>query len=104
LPPSDQGDDTTAAAMPAAATRRVFEVTGHVNSGKAFYSAPWRLMGDNMVVRTAGDIVQVFHHDIIVATHVCHLTGRSTNVERVPPWGNYMAADTRVRSACVDIE
>ena len=57
----------------------------HVRSGKAFYSAPWRLMGQKMLVRTAGDIVQIFHHDIVVATHVWHLTGRSTNVEHYPP-------------------
>jgi hypothetical protein len=57
----------------------------HVKSGKALYSAPWRLMGQKMLVRTAGDIVQIFHHDIVVATHVWHLTGRSTNVEHYPP-------------------
>ncbi len=57
----------------------------HVKSGKAFYSAPWRLMGQKMLIRTAGDIVQIFHDDVVVATHVWHLTGRSTNVEHYPP-------------------
>ena len=57
----------------------------HVKSGKAFYSAPWRLMGQKMVVRTAGDVVQIFHNDAVVATHVWHLSGRSTNFEHYPP-------------------
>jgi len=57
----------------------------HVKSGRAFYSAPWRLMGQKMLVRTAGDIVQIFHDDVVVATHVWDVTGRSTNVEHYPP-------------------
>lgn len=57
----------------------------HIKSGKAFYSAPWRLMGQKMLVRTAGDVVQIFHNDVAVATHVLHLTGRSTNFEHYPP-------------------
>ena len=57
----------------------------HVKSGKAFYSAPWRLMGQKMLVRTAGDVVQIFHDDAVVATHVLHLTGRSTNFEHYRP-------------------
>jgi len=57
----------------------------HVKSGKAFYSAPWRLMGQKVLVRTAGDVVQIFHDDAVVATHVLHLSGRSTNVEHYPP-------------------
>jgi hypothetical protein len=57
----------------------------HVKSGKAFYSAPWRLMGQKVMVRTAGDVVQIFHHDTVVATHVLHYTGRSTNFEHYPP-------------------
>lgn len=57
----------------------------HVKSGKAFYSAPWRLMGHKLLVRTAGDVVQIFHDDAVVATHVLHLSGRSTNFEHYPP-------------------
>ena len=57
----------------------------HVSSGKAFYSAPWRLMGQKVLVRTAGDVVQIFHTDTVVATHVLHLSGRSTNFEHYPP-------------------
>lgn len=57
----------------------------HVKSGKAFYSAPWRLMGQKMLVRTVGDVVQIFHNDVVVATHVLHLSGRSTNLEHYPP-------------------
>ncbi|HXL62817.1 MAG TPA: IS21 family transposase [Mycobacterium sp.] len=57
----------------------------HVKSGKAFYSVPWRLMGQQVTARTAGDVVQIFHNDVVVATHVWHLSGRSTNFEHYPP-------------------
>lgn len=57
----------------------------HVKSGKAFYSVPWRLIAQKVTVRAAGDVVQIFHHDTVVATHVLHLTGRSTNFEHYPP-------------------
>jgi transposase len=57
----------------------------HVRSGRAFYSVPWRLLGQKVTVRTAGDVVQVFHHDAVVATHVLHLSGRSTNFDHYPP-------------------
>ncbi|MGH3525528.1 MAG: Mu transposase domain-containing protein, partial [Mycobacterium sp.] len=57
----------------------------HVKSGKALYSVPWRLMGQKVRVRTAGDVVQIFHHDTVAATHVLHLSGRSTNFEHYPP-------------------
>ena len=66
-------------------TAGTLTVDCHVKSGKAFYSAPWRLMGQKMLVRTAGDIVQIFHNDVVVATHVRHLTGRSTNFEHYLP-------------------
>jgi transposase len=57
----------------------------HVKSGKALYSVPWRLIGQQLIVRTAGDVVQIFHDDAVVATHVLHLSGRSTNFEHYPP-------------------
>jgi transposase len=57
----------------------------HVKSGKALYSVPWRLMGQQVTVRTVGDVVQIFHDDVVVATHVLHLSGRSTNFEHYPP-------------------
>jgi hypothetical protein len=57
----------------------------HVKSGKALYSVPWRLIGQQVTVRTAGDVVQIFCNDTVVATHVLHLSGRSTNFEHYPP-------------------
>ena len=49
------------------------------------YSGPWRLIGQQVTARTAGDVVQIFHADTVVATHVLHLSGRSTNFEHYPP-------------------
>jgi hypothetical protein len=49
------------------------------------HSVPWRLIGQRVTVRTAGDVVQIFCDDAVVATHVLHLSGRSTNVEHYPP-------------------
>lgn len=57
----------------------------HVKSGKALYSVPWRLIGQQVTARTAGDVVQIFHSGTVVATHVLHLSGRSTNFEHYPP-------------------
>ena len=57
----------------------------HVKSGKALYSVPWRLIGQHVTARTVGDVVQIFHTDTVVATHVLHLSGRSTNFEHYPP-------------------
>jgi transposase len=57
----------------------------HVKSGKALYSVPWRLLGQQVTVRAAGDVVQIFHNHTVVATHVLHLSGRSTNFEHYPP-------------------
>ena len=57
----------------------------HVKSGKALYSVPWRLIGQQVTVRTAGDVVQIFCTEQVVATHVLHLSGRSTNPEHYPP-------------------
>jgi transposase len=57
----------------------------HVKSGKALYSVPWRLIGQQVTARTVGDIVQIFHTGTVVATHVLHLSGRSTNFEHYPP-------------------
>jgi len=57
----------------------------HVKSGKALYSVPWRLIGQQVTARTAGDVVQIFHSGAVVATHVLHLSGRSTNFEHYPP-------------------
>jgi hypothetical protein len=57
----------------------------HVKSGKALYSVPWRLLGQQVIVRTVGDVVQIFHNHTVIATHVLHLSGRSTNFEHYPP-------------------
>jgi hypothetical protein len=35
-------------------------------------------MGQQVSVRTAGDVVQIFRSDTVGAIHVLHLSGRST--------------------------
>lgn len=70
----------------------------HVKSGKALYSVPWRLIGQQVTVRTVGDVVQIFHHHAVVATHVLHLSGRSTHLEHYPP--HKIAHNLRTVSWC----
>ena len=57
----------------------------HVKVGKALYSVPWRLMGQQVHARTCGDIVQIVHGGDVVATHVTHHGGRATDFEHYPP-------------------
>lgn len=70
----------------------------HVKSAKALYSVPWRLIGQQVTVRAVGDVVQIFHNHAVVATHVLHLCGRSTNVEHYPP--HKIAHNLRTVSWC----
>ena len=87
----DAVEAETLTALPARPFELVSYATGkiapdcHVKAGKALYSVPWRLIGQKVTVRTAGDVVQIFHDDAVVATHVRHLSGRSTNFEHYPP-------------------
>lgn len=53
----------------------------HVKVGKALYSVPWRLLGQQVHARTCGDIVQIVHDGDVVATHVTHHRGRATDFE-----------------------
>jgi transposase len=75
--------------------RRSFELTtwsigtvgvdAHLKVGKALYSVPWRLIGQRLHARTAGDVVQVFAGSDVVATHVRRPSGRSTDFSHYPP-------------------
>jgi hypothetical protein len=76
--------------------RTAFEITSwsigtvgvdtHLKIGKALYSVPWRLIGQRLHARTAGDIVQVFADgNEVVATHVRRLSGRATDFAHYPP-------------------
>lgn len=74
---------------------RAFELTSwsigtvgvdtHLKVGKALYSVPWRLIGQRLHARTAGDIVQIFAGSDVVATHVRRASGRSTDFTHYPP-------------------
>ena len=61
-------------------------VDAHLKVGKALYSVPWRLIGQRLHARTAGDVVQIFAGgDVVVATHVRRPSGRSTDFNHYPP-------------------
>ncbi len=57
----------------------------HLKVGKALYSVPWRLIGQQVDARAAGNTVQVLHQGKVVATHVQLLRGRATDFEHYPP-------------------
>jgi transposase len=57
----------------------------HVKVGKALYSVPWRLIGQQVDARAAGNTVQILHQGKVVATHVQLLRGRATDFEHYPP-------------------
>lgn len=60
-------------------------VDAHLKVGKALYSVPWRLIGQRLHARTAGDVVQIFAGADVVATHVRRRTGRATDFTHYPP-------------------
>jgi len=60
-------------------------VDAHLKVGKALYSVPWRLIGQRLHARTAGDVVQIFTGSDVVATHVRRPSGRSTDFTHYPP-------------------
>jgi hypothetical protein len=60
-------------------------VDAHLKVGKALYSVPWRLIGQRLHARTAGDVVQIFAGADVVATHVRRPSGRSTDFTHYPP-------------------
>lgn len=65
--------------------RTTVQFREHVKVGKALYSVPWRLMGQQVHARTCGDLVQIVHDGDVVATHVTHHRGRATDFEHYPP-------------------
>lgn len=60
-------------------------VDAHLKVGAALYSVPWRLIGQRLHARTAGDVVQIFTGSQVVATHVRRPSGRSTDFGHYPP-------------------
>jgi len=57
----------------------------HVKVGRALYSVPWRLLGQQVHARTAGNTVQILHQGTVVATHAQLPKGRATDYEHYPP-------------------
>jgi len=77
----------------------------HVKIGKALYSVPWRLLGQQVDARTCGDTVQIIHDGTAVATHVLHLRGRATDFEHYPPEkiAFHMRGPTRCRKTAAEV-
>jgi hypothetical protein len=57
----------------------------HVKVGKALYSVPWRLLGQQVHARAAGNTVQIVHQGTVVATHAQLPKGRATDYDHYPP-------------------
>lgn len=60
-------------------------VDAHIKVGKALYSVPWKLIGQQCDARTVGNTVQIIHHGVAVATHIALPKGRATDYEHYPP-------------------
>jgi hypothetical protein len=41
----------------------------HVRAGSAFYSVPWRLVGQQVSVRADGTLVKIYHRGQVIRTH-----------------------------------
>ena len=57
----------------------------HVKVGPAFYSVPWRLIGQRVEARSTATTVQLVHDGQVVATHLRAERGRRTNYDHYPP-------------------
>jgi len=58
----------------------------HVVFNGAYYSAPFRLVGQRLWVRGTATLVQLFHAHVLVASHLSARPGqRRTCVEHLPP-------------------
>jgi hypothetical protein len=57
----------------------------HVKVGPALYSAPWRLIGEQVEARSTATTVQLVHGGSVVATHLRAERGRRTNNDHFPP-------------------
>jgi transposase len=57
----------------------------HVKVGKALYSVPWRLIGQQLDARETWTTVQLFHKGQLVATHARVAKGKRTDMSHYPP-------------------
>jgi hypothetical protein len=57
----------------------------HVKVGRALYSVPWRLIGQQVQARSTATTVQLVHDGQVVATHLWAERGRRTNYDHYPP-------------------
>lgn len=84
----------------------------HVKVGKALYSVPWKLIGQRVDVRATATMVQVFHDQALVKTHVAATRGKRTDHDdlpeekiayymRTPAWCRATAQE--VGPACVEV-
>lgn len=57
----------------------------HIKVGRTLYSAPWKLIGRKVDVRSTATMVQVFHDGQLVKTHTALDQGKRTDKSDYPP-------------------
>ncbi|MCF8015712.1 MAG: IS21 family transposase, partial [Chromatiaceae bacterium] len=59
----------------------------HVQFEKAYYSVPFRLLGQTLWLKATSDVVRLYQEHVLVATHVRQLRpgARSTVADHMPP-------------------
>ncbi|MEU4245747.1 IS21 family transposase [Actinoplanes sp. NPDC026619] len=100
----DQAEAGTLTPLPVAAftlaewSRAKVGTDVHIKCGKVLYSVPWKLIGQLVDIRATVTMVQVFHHGVLVKTHVRKDKGRATDVADYPP--EKIAFHTRTPQWC----
>jgi transposase len=59
----------------------------HVRAGHAWYSVPYRYVGQRLAVRLGERLVTIYDGASVVATHLRRVQGRATQPEHYPPAG-----------------
>ncbi|MFI8076121.1 Mu transposase domain-containing protein [Streptomyces sp. NPDC086033] len=56
----------------------------HVKVIRTLYSAPWKLIGRRVAVRSTATMVQIFHEGMLVKTHAALEQGKRTRTTTRP--------------------
>lgn len=77
----------------------------HIRVGRTLYSVPWRLIGQHVDARATAHTVQIFHHGVLVKTHIFKPRGKQTDMNDYPPEkiAFHMRTPTWCREQATDI-